>query len=146
MENDRIDGIFDFVGNAAGDASAGGEAAGHFDFIANAADGFGVTHDEERADLRAFLGNKIQRDLNATAGGGDELALRGGTPALECVEDGSGKSATAGENLSGGFSQQFAAGHAEEALDRGADQHYARVAGKEHKAILQRGHELAAVV
>src|SRR5712671_850696 len=37
MKNDGVDGVLHFVGDAAGDASAGGEAAGHFDFISNAA-------------------------------------------------------------------------------------------------------------
>src|SRR5208283_4096275 len=69
------------------DAAAGGETAGHFNFVANAADGFGVAHDEESADGSIFFLHKIQRDLDVAAGGGDELALLQRTFALEGIED-----------------------------------------------------------
>ena len=54
MQHDGVDGILHFVGHAAGEASAGGEAAGHFNFVANAPHRLGVAHDQQRANLRVL--------------------------------------------------------------------------------------------
>ena len=52
----------------------------------------------------------------------------------------------AAENFAGGAAEQLSARAAEESLDRRADQHDARVAGEQHQAVLQFGHELIDVV
>ena len=50
VDDDGVDGIFDLVGDAGGQASDGGEAARELDLIFNAADGLGIAHGEQRAD------------------------------------------------------------------------------------------------
>src|SRR5580704_9507198 len=55
VKHDRVNRIFYFVGNTAGDASAGREAAGHLDFVADAAHGLSIAHDQKSADLSILL-------------------------------------------------------------------------------------------
>jgi hypothetical protein len=146
VEHDGVDGILDFVGDSAGDAAAGREAAGHLDFVADTAHRLGVAQNEESADGIIFFLNEIQRNLDVPAGRGDELALRQRTLALESVEHENSQRRVAEENLLRSFPQQFGARPSEEALDRRADQNHAGVASEEHQSILQRGHELINVV
>src|SRR5580698_1207790 len=120
------------MGNAAGDASAGREAAGHLNFISDAPDGLGVAHDEQGADLRALLLDKIQRDLDAAAGGSDKLALRKRTPALESIEYHGSERGIDGEYVLHRSTQQRSPRPAEEALDGSADQDNAGVPGEQH--------------
>jgi hypothetical protein len=47
VQHDSIDGIFHLVGHAAGHPAAAERRRGHFNFVADAADGFGIAHDEE---------------------------------------------------------------------------------------------------
>src|ERR1700733_1413621 len=146
VKNNRINRILDFVGDAAGNASAGGETTGHFDFVADTLHGFGVAHDEQSADLRALFLNEVHGDLHATACSGGEFALRERTPALEGVEYHGSELRVASENFAGGAAKKFGARAAEKTLDGSADQHYAGVAGEQHQSILQFGHELIDVV
>ena len=54
VEDDGVDGVFHFVSDATGEASAGGKAAGNFNFVFDAAHRFGVAHGQQGANL-AFL-------------------------------------------------------------------------------------------
>src|SRR5260370_16524874 len=80
VEHNGVDGVLDLVRYAAGETSAGGETARHFDFILDAMDGFGVTYDEQGADLSILFLNKIERDLNPPAAAGFDLALPNSPP------------------------------------------------------------------
>ena len=86
MKHDGVDGILHFVGHAAGEASAGGKAARHFDLVANAPHRFRIAHDQQRADLRVLLLHEIERNLDALSSGRLELALRQGAPPLKGIE------------------------------------------------------------
>ena len=46
-------------------------------------DGFGVTDDEQGADLSSLFLNKIQRELNPPAAAGFDLALQDGPAAFK---------------------------------------------------------------
>ena len=146
VEHDGVDGILHFMSNAAGHASAGREAAGHLNFVADAAHGFGVAHNQQRADLGAFLLNKIQRHLHAPAGGRDKLALRERSPAFKSVEHRGAERRVPGKNFRDGSAQQFSSRPAEKALHRRAHQHDAGVSREQHQAVLQLRHELVHVV
>ena len=146
MQHDGIDGILYLVGNAAGHASAGREAAGHLDFVSDAAHRLGVAHDQQSADLSALFLNKIQRDLDAPAGGSDKLALRERTPVFKSIQHRGSERRVAGEDFLYRSAQQFGARPAEEALDRRAHQHHAGVSREQHQAVLQLRHELVHVV
>src|SRR5260370_41709788 len=76
VEHNGVNRVLDLVRYAAGETSAGGETARHFDFILDPMDGFGVPYDEQGADLSILFLNKIQRDLNPPAAAGFDLALQ----------------------------------------------------------------------
>src|SRR4029077_12814440 len=75
----------------------------------DAAHRLGIAHDQQSADLRALLLNKIQRDLDAPARGGDKLALRKRTPALERLQNRGCERRGAGEHILRRSAQKFAA-------------------------------------
>ena len=83
VEHNGVNRVLDLVRYAAGETSAGGETARHFDFILDPMDGFGVTYDEQGADLSILFLNKIQRDLNPPAAAGFDLALQDGPAAFK---------------------------------------------------------------
>src|ERR1700678_2562912 len=67
MEHDRINGILDFMGYAARNSSTGRKSPGHLDLVSNPADRFGIAHDQQCADLRPSLLNKIHGHLKPSA-------------------------------------------------------------------------------
>ena len=76
-----------------------------------------------------------------------EFALRERPLALERVEHHRAREAIPREKISFAVSsQQFSARAAEKSFDRSADQHHARIAGEQHQAVLQLGHDLVHVV
>src|SRR5882724_4315821 len=64
VKNNRVDGVFDFVGHARRQSSNRSKASRKLDLVFNLADRLGIPHGEKRADLGAALQNKIQRNLN----------------------------------------------------------------------------------
>src|SRR5579871_290261 len=146
MQHDGVNGILDLVRDAAGEAAAGREPAGHLDFVADPLYRFRVAHDEQSADLRVFLLHEIEGNLHALAAGRLELPLRNGALALEGIEEGGTDAGIAVEDFADGAAQQLTPGASEESFDRGADQHDTGITGEEHQAILQLGHELIDVV
>src|SRR6476661_2496261 len=54
----------------------GGEPAGHFDFVFDAAYRFGIPHGQERADLGFFFADKVERNLDPLAAGKFDLPGR----------------------------------------------------------------------
>ena len=75
-----------------------------------------------------------------------DLALQKRTLPFESVEHDGAQNRIAGKNFSYGVAQKFSTRPAQETLDRSADQHHAQIAGKQHQAVLQLGHELVHVV
>src|SRR5271155_3240213 len=146
MKHDGIDGILYLVGNAASDASAGREAAGHLDLVPDAAHGLGVAHDEQSADLGILLLNEIQRYLDAPASGCDELALRQGAPVFKSIQHRGAERRVSGKDLLYRTAQQLSPRAAEEALHWRTYQHHAAVAREQHQAVLQFRNELVYVV
>ena len=69
MQDDGVDGILDFVGYAAGEASTGGHATRHFNLVFNLVHRFRVAHGEQRADRRASFLDEVERYLDAPAVG-----------------------------------------------------------------------------
>src|ERR1035437_10589371 len=65
VNDDGIDGIFYFMGNAGGEPPNGRQTARQFNFVLDSAHRFDVTHGEQRADTLAALGNEIERNLYA---------------------------------------------------------------------------------
>src|SRR5208337_1240916 len=146
VQHDGVDGILDFVGDAAGEASAGGKAARHFDLVADALDRFGVAHDQQSADLGVLLLDEVERYLHALSASCLELAFRERPAALESVEQSRPQARIAVKYFLNRMTKQFGARAAEKSLHRSADQDHAGIAGEKHQAILQFGHKLIHVV
>src|SRR6202795_5345015 len=85
MEHDRVDGILPLMGHAPGQASAGGEASRHFNFIAYASSRFRVPHDEESANLGVPLLHEVERNLHALSPSRLKLPLGERTPAFKSL-------------------------------------------------------------
>jgi len=145
VKDNCINRILYFMSDAAGQASAGREAAGHLDFVSDAPHGLRVAHDQKSADLTALLVHEIQRHLYMPAGGGNKLA-RERTPAFESFQYGISERRVAGEHIFRRSAQQFSPWTPQETLDRSAYQHHLRVPGEQHQSVLKLGHELVHVV
>src|SRR5215469_6206500 len=146
VQHDRVNGILDLVGDAAREASAGRHAARHLDFIFDLPHRLGVAQDQQGADLAAPFLDKVQRDLHTLAVRGLDLFLCHRTAQVKTLEQQHAQRGIAGEDLIHGSAKQLAPRAAQEALHRGANQHYARLAGEQHQAVLQIPHDLVDVV
>ena len=59
MQYDGVNGVLDFMRNAASKASAGGKAPRHFDFVFNLMNRLGITDGKQRAYRTALLLDEI---------------------------------------------------------------------------------------
>jgi hypothetical protein len=87
VEHNGVNGVLDLVGYTAGEASASGETARHFDFIFDSMNGFGVAHNKQGADLGILFLNEIERDLNTPAAAGFDLALQDWPAAFKSLQN-----------------------------------------------------------
>ena len=146
VQHDGVDGILYFVSHAAGEASAGGEAARHLDLVANAADRFGVAHDQQRADLRIFFLHEVERHLDALSSGASNSRCDKGRRRSNASSSATDRGESPVKYFLHSVAEKFRARTAQKSFDRRAHQHHARVAREQHQAILQLGHELIDVV
>ena len=86
MQDDGIDRILYLVGNATSHASAGRNTAREFNLVFNAAGRFGVTHCQQRADLRASFVDEVERNLNSAAVRHFNFMLGNIVMKTECVQ------------------------------------------------------------
>ena len=139
VDDDGVDGVFDLVTDAGGEAADGGHAAGELELGLDGLDGLKIVEGEERAQAlsRFAVVDELKGEFDAAAGFSDDDFLGQRRGGCECLAEGAAESSIGVEDLvclEAEYGSLFAG---EKALGGLRNENGAVVGGEQEDAVLK---------
>jgi len=148
MDDDGVDGVFDFVPDAGGESADGGHAAGELEFRLDGFGGLKVMKGNERAEALAgvVVEDEVDGGLDAATGFGEDFFLNEGDAGVKRVAEDDAEDGGAIEDFASVEAEDCVSLDGEESAGGFRDKDSAAVSGEEQDAVLKISENLIEVL